>query len=261
MTLASKSLERTHSGKPAGSGWNLLHLAFALTLSLPGFTPGDETEPAAREKLIPAQSLESSPPKTSAGTGTAASPKVARYARFLIEKYDLNRDGRLQQTEWKELHGQPELIDRDANNEITPSELTQWIADYGQRKRIGVAMLPDNPSKVQDELPPVSSALATTGDSSATAEGATTQERRRDLKFFVPGKRLPQGLPDWFVSKDLDGDGQLTAGEFSPTSLAGELAEFANLDANRDGILTAQECVRDFTGKNRKTKPPSPSAP
>ena len=97
------------------------------------------------------------------------------------------------------------------------------------------------------------------GDKSSDPDAIPPGGRRRDLKFYVPSKRLPAGLPDWFLARDLDGDGQLTAAEYSPTSLAAELAEFSNYDLNGDGILTAKECVRKTSSKaSGAAKDPSP---
>lgn len=224
-----------------------------------GTLNGEDQSPSGNEaptRAVPDSSAPAS--KVEASSGFTASPKITRYARYLIEKYDRNRDGRLQSAEWKGLHGQPALIDRDADEEISVSELVEWVRDYGRRKRIGIPSVAVDPSVAASETGSPSNTPSESESQSSAGEGSavTATERRRDSKFFVPAKRLPQGLPDWFLSRDLDGDGQLTASEFSPTNLAAELADFSNYDANKDGVLTAQECVRDPSGKTtRKPRP------
>lgn len=197
----------------------------------------------------------------------SAPTKVVRYAERLLEKYDLNRDGVLQKDEWMALHGHPELIDTNRDGNISLEEMSNWVSDYGRRKRLGTQLEPApaaeqvvnattpaqaSPTQTKPEAilgsAEEASAAAPTSPAAALANG----ERRRDSKFFVPSNRLPAGLPDWFIAKDIDGDGQLTVGEYSPTSNSQELADFAKLDANGDGLMTAKECVGRPAAKQTK---------
>jgi hypothetical protein len=150
------------------------------------------------------------------------------------------------------------LIDLDGDGVVTRDELIDWIADYGRRKNqsLGVpaihtanGMTESGKKSEPDEQADVAR-VNSESDNGAVNAGP----RRRDLQYFVPAKRLPAGLPDWFLTRDLDGDGQLTAAEFSPMGLAAELAEFAAYDLNADGILTAKECVRKAVGKPAASK-------
>ena len=216
---------------------------------------GEEPKPGAlpdsNQSAAKSDSIERSGKSGIPAVATAASPKVVRYARHLLTKYDANHDGQLQQDEWRSFHGHPESIDVDGDGIVTFDELTRWIADYGRRKQIGVpvglSQIEEPGRTLPSETRVMSDPEANEGD--AQRPGGSPGERRRDLKYFVPNKRLPAGLPDWFMARDLDGDGQLTPAEFSPAGLAAELADFANLDANGDQILTAKECVRKTSGK------------
>lgn len=208
---------------------------------------------------------EASAGESAANSSTSISPRITRYALHLLLKYDRNRDGLLQQDEWRSMHGHPESIDQNGDSLIGVDELSFWIRDYGQQRRIGVPWGIDSnapsPKNAEHSVPDA--------DHSAVAneQDATIGKRRRDLKFFVPEKRLPAGLPDWFVSRDADGDGQLTAAEFSPSASSAELADFAKYDANGDGIVTAKECVSrgsdkpTATIKNSNDLPESGHAP
>ena len=189
----------------------------------------------------------------------AAIPKVARYAQSLFAKYDQNQDGKLQQKEWEQFQGHPELIDLDGDGVVTRDELIDWIADYGRRRNqsMGVPAIHTAKGMVESgkKSEPDEQADVARVNSESESGAVTAGPRRRDLQYFVPAKRLPAGLPDWFLTRDLDGDGQLTVAEFSPMGLAAELAEFAAYDLNADGILTAKECVRKATGKSAASKP------
>ena len=55
---------------------------------------------------------------------------------------------------------------------------------------------------------------------------------------------MPKGLPDWFLEKDVNGNGQITMAEFTDTWTPEKLAEFARYDLNHDGIITAAECLK-----------------
>lgn len=182
------------------------------------------------------------PELTTSNAGRPSIPmKIRRYCRWLMSKYDLNRDGVLQENEWLSLQGQPQQIDSNGDHTIDLDELTRWTADYGAKREIGIS----------HELPPPNPISKNHGESDeedseqpdSTRANLPAGGRRRDLKFYVSEKRLPAGLPDWFLSRDEDGDAQLTLAEFSPTGLASDAIEFARYDVNRDGVMTAQECV------------------
>jgi hypothetical protein len=68
-------------------------------------------------------------------------------------------------------------------------------------------------------------------------------------KFTVPRSRLPKGLPSWFIIRDADGDAQLTLAEYAPDGSQLALHEFTRYDANGDGVVTAQECLRSPRAK------------
>lgn len=188
-------------------------------------------------------------------------PKIIRYATYLMDKYDLNRDKVLQKYEWQAMHGQPESIDQNRDELISLDELTAWVADYAHRRDAGIPVRRETVSTNLQSGPtsPPSDAVpaerSETGETAVVTEGQkpATGERRRDQKFYVPPKRLPEGLPEWFHLKDKDGDGQLTASEFSETGVAAEMSEFSSYDANHDGVVTAKECVSKGSKKSSST--------
>lgn len=75
------------------------------------------------------------------------------------------------------------------------------------------------------------------------AEPHPTPEQVDSRRFVTPKSRLA-GLPEWFLARDTNGDGQLTVAEYAPGSEKARLAEFARYDRNKDGVLTPQECPK-----------------
>lgn len=62
--------------------------------------------------------------------------KVVRYATLLMQRYDLNGDGRLQDAEWKKMPGAPQAVDLDGDLVITLEELVRFLGLYGRHRTI-----------------------------------------------------------------------------------------------------------------------------
>lgn len=100
-------------------------------------------------------------------------------------------------------------------------------------------------------------------DSATSAEGETEEKEPLDdltyekvfegkykpseKKYYVPLSEL-RGVPNWFVFRDKDGDGQLSMVEYDPTLSPAGLARFGRMDKNGDGFLSANE-VREALKK------------
>ena len=213
----------------------------------------------------------------------ATSAKVLRYAQRFVATHDANKDGRLQQSEWSTVKGEPAFADVDGDAVITADEFALHVARFATPRHIRL-LFPESPQSEDvpllqpksapadaaaktGDVQPASSpagnsaqatdvAAAETGEpaEAAAAEPAKPTPRRRDAKFFVPASRLPAGLPSWFHTQDKDGDGQITMAEYSESLNSGTLAEFNRLDRNGDGLITAAECVQRSTTGGEKSK-------
>jgi hypothetical protein len=133
------------------------------------------------------------------------------------------------------MRGDPRRADADGDDQLTLAELTGYIADFSWRRTFRLA----RPESVAAE-PATTASRQPAGGAPAEvpAEGSAP---RRDTQFVVSAARLPAGLPPWFLQRDADGDGQLTLLEFAPQSVPADLAEFAELDHNQDGLVTPRE--------------------
>lgn len=162
--------------------------------------------------------------------------KLQRYAQWMVRQHDTDGDNRLTAAELGQNPENFRRMDRDGNESVTVGEIAADAWEYAlQRTNSGVE------GDQTDATP-----------ESAGEKGSET--RRRETQFYVRPSRLPEGLPDWFLQRDLDGDAQLTPAEFSPGALGSELSEFERLDANSDGIVTAAECVRRKRSESDKVE-------
>jgi len=175
--------------------------------------------------------------------------KVLRYAQRVVGRYDADDNGRLAASEWGQMRGDPRLADSDGDGEITVAEFAGHVADYGRQRKICLIPRSQPPSQ---PIPPLlhpavreNGPAPTEGSSDrAPSVPASLDDLRRQRKFFVPRARLPDGLPDWFLRRDANGDGQLTRSEYAPEGTTSRSEQFDRYDTNSDGLLTAHEYVR-----------------
>ena len=169
------------------------------------------------------------------------SPKVVRYAERLVGQYDENQDGQLSEAEWQPFGESFRVSDLDRDGVITTDEVARRIAAYARRRTLhSMPLSAPTPAEIAAASP-------TTAPSSATTNGsatAATAQARAARRYFVPTTRMPNGLPEWFVERDLDGDGQLTLAEFAPGGRPEESLDFESFDENRDGVITSLEGAR-----------------
>jgi Ca2+-binding EF-hand superfamily protein len=196
------------------------------------------------------------------------SAKVWRYSQRFFRRHDRDNDGLLAVDQWPEGRPAPRAADLDGDGMLAVEEMAQYIANYGRKHTIRVAapphgespfaplLAPTTPSEEETagKTPPDGATDTAAADQPAVGtDGTTLPELRRTRRFAA---RLPAGLPDWFDARDSDGDGQLTAGEFAPTGNSAQLEEFAKFDANHDGVVTAEECLRAIRKPAVKTDSP-----
>jgi hypothetical protein len=187
--------------------------------------------------------------------------KVMRYAEHLIERYDANSDDVLQPEEWELMRGNPVAADRNDDRQIDVREFAQYVADYGAVRRI---RLMPSASETIGRLPPLLYDALLTGGPIRSEPGATASSSEASdqvasndstepvqRRFTVNPSRLPTGLPAWFLGLDMDGDGQVTQSEFTPTGSAAALQEFEAYDLNRDGVITPQEAAAGPSSSRR----------
>jgi hypothetical protein len=192
--------------------------------------PGFGVAPPAAKASKTVTSDERQDKKKSASSTPAADAKIRRYAKSMLAQYDKNKNGQLEREEWSRMSGKPKEADRNGDDILNLDELANHLAGYGSRRKVRAG--------------PRSGASPKASNQAQKLEGT-----RRTFRFLAPHERLPKGLPDWFVPKDTDLDGQVSMAEFSSVWPSGKLREFTRHDLNGDGLIVPKECLRAATGR------------
>jgi hypothetical protein len=180
-------------------------------------------------------------------------------ADAIIRQNDQNGNGILEGDEWRRGGMAARNSDHNGDGNVTKEELIQTLSSWGQGR--GRASSPParsqqggQGSQDQDDRRggrgfgrrddggnrAAGAASGSAGGRSAAGGPAT----RRSYRALTPIERLPQGIPDWFVRADANGDGQVAMSEYSTNWSDEKAAEFASLDLDGDGIITPKECLR-----------------
>jgi len=235
---------------------------------VPGFGPPPAAKPASASSSTsaptsstssaPATSSASSTSSTSSGSTSSGSTssgstsgssdraaldsKYRKYAESLLRQYDKNKNGVLEKDEWMQMRGNWRDADTNGDGVITLDELTAKLANYSQ-----------SGSTTSSSGSSGSSAPSATSASSPGGSGSSSAGRdsapRKSYRFLSPQERLPRGLPEWFLRKDADGDGQVTMAEYSQVWSEAMAREFAKYDLNGDGVITPEEALKAQNSK------------
>jgi Ca2+-binding EF-hand superfamily protein len=147
-----------------------------------------------------------------------------RFAEYMLRRYDSNNSGSLEKEEWGRLQERgrdPRSYDRNKDGVITVDEMAARIAEYGMGRGRGP------------------------GEDSSTADRSDSSEsdERGSYRFLSATERLSGDVPDWFLDRDANGDGQVAMAEYTSFWTDSKAREFARYDHNNDGVITPQESV------------------
>lgn len=189
-------------------------------------------------------STSSSPaPPASSASSTSSQPsgppaidsRIRRYAESLMRQYDKNKNGVLEKDEWMQMRGTWHDADTNGDGTITLDELSAKLGQYSGRS---------SSSSSSGSSSSESARNSSSGSGATPSSASRDTSARKSYRFLTPQERLPQGLPDWFVRKDADGDGQVTMAEYSHTWSNSLAEEFARYDRNGDGVVTPEEAIK-----------------
>lgn len=161
--------------------------------------------------------------------------KIERYAESLLKQYDENRNGVLERSEWEKMRGGTQRADANKDGRITLTELTEHLVNYANRSR-GARSTSSTTSGGTSRRSLWPGRSQRTG-SDTVSRGPVAR------RFLTPPERLPEGLPEWFIGRDRDGDGQVSMAEYAGSWNDAKAAEFATFDQNNDGLITPAECL------------------
>lgn len=160
---------------------------------------------------------------SSSRSSESSSPdnRILRYADSLLYRYDRNKNGKLEQDEWKNMRGDWDDADRNGDRVLTKDEIAARLSRYSRGRS--------------------SRSSSDSGSSSSRSSRDSNSDEKNSYRFLSPIERLPKGLPSWFAASDKDQDGQVMMHEFSSYWTDSKAAEFLQYDLNNDGVLTPEE--------------------
>ncbi len=191
--------------------------------------------------------------------------RVRQYAQSLFRQYDANKNGILEREEWQQMRGSPEKADRNNDGIITLEELTARELERNQLAISGGSSSssagsssgsstgwtstsssphPSTPTTSSSGSRSSGSGSNWAGPSRSSSSSGSRSGQTGRVRFLTPLERLPKGLPDWFIQKDTDGDGQVSMAEFATEWTDAKATDFQKYDLNNDGIITPEECLR-----------------
>jgi Ca2+-binding EF-hand superfamily protein len=154
--------------------------------------------------------------------------RMAAFADSIFQRYDTNKSGSLEKDEWKNFRTDPSAADTNKSGRISKEELSKWMSNRFSQARGGESGNARGGSSGRD------------GSRSAGSSGAGSGSYR----FLMPQERLPEGLPEWYRSRDKDLDGQIRMSEFSTSQWTEQtLSDYYKFDLNRDGVISPAECL------------------
>jgi Ca2+-binding EF-hand superfamily protein len=189
--------------------------ASAAKIGVPATTPSSAAPATTASAAVGATAASAPPP--------AAIPQVVLdFADGTIKENDVNKDGTLDGEEVAKMSSRRRKADINADGKITRDELIAYQMGFQSSS-------PTSSS--------VSVGSVNYGGRVASTKGIKT------YRFLTPIERMPQGLPDWFVRSDANGDGQVSMAEFSSSWDDAKAAEFTRWDRNGDGFVTTREAT------------------
>ncbi len=135
-------------------------------------------------------------------------------------------------------------LDAMAAAQAAAQQAASQAAQQAQAVPVSLAAEPANADSTADLETEKADDGAKEADDTSGSEQAQSARSPTDSKRFVTPKSRLAGLPEWFLARDANGDGQLTVAEYAPNSEKSALADFARYDRNNDGVLTPEECPK-----------------
>ena len=187
---------------------------------------GEAAPSGSSSRATGSSSRSTSDRSSSSSSNNEGDDRIRRWAEAMIRQNDKNKNGRLEKDEWKDMRGDPQRNDRNNDGVITLDEMTAGLREYSRGGSRGRG--------------------SSTGDSSRSRGGRSDSDNsdgRKSYRFIKATERLPDGLPDWFLEKDANEDGQVAMVEYSSYWTDAKAIEFTRYDANNDGLITPTECL------------------
>ncbi|MBN2292000.1 MAG: hypothetical protein JXM70_06210 [Pirellulales bacterium] len=180
-----------------------------------------------------------------AGVTKNVDPRMREHVRSMLSRFDRNHNHILERNEWTGMPGNPSDADRNHDGKITVDELS-YRPSRGDRWRR------------DDDGGGGGGANGEDGG----GESSANEKRRASYRFLMASERLPAGLPNWFIDRDTDLDGQVSMHEFAQDWTESVVHEYLRYDTDNDGMITPKECLAAAGGgEGEKASSDKPSQP
>jgi Ca2+-binding EF-hand superfamily protein len=165
-----------------------------------------------------------------------------RMVEMIFGRYDRNGNGVLEKDEWGSFQSDPSGYDTNRDGKITREEFAAAMASrFGGRGGEGGGGGWYSRRDGGDEQ-----VGARSGGNGEKASGTASSSSKKSYRLRTAAERMAalKDLPDWFSRADEDGDGQVRMSEYSSSWSDSVVADFAQFDLNKDGIVTPAECLK-----------------
>ncbi len=213
----------------------------AAAPAVPGFGP--VTAPTTGTVGSPAS------PANGSSSGHSDDQRYRDYAKQLFGQYDKNRNGVLERDEYNEMSNNPKAADKNGDGAISFDELYKWLVEMSKSGSHSGSSGGDSRDRDRDRE----------RDRERSKKTEPKQPTYR-LPFPSPVERLPSGMPEWFLKKDADRDGQVSMAEFSQDWSESKLTEYFKYDVNGDGFIVPTEVLRVEKGTSQSKSGPTSSS-
>ncbi|MCS5632754.1 MAG: hypothetical protein NZ744_18100, partial [Pirellulaceae bacterium] len=123
--------------------------------------------------------------------GSSGADRMAQMAGSIMERYDANKSGVIEKSEYKNFRSDPSAADTNKDGKITKDELAKWMTSrFSQSSGRG------------------GDSSSARGGSGGRSPGAAEGGGGADIvgsgsyRFKLPQEGLPEGLPGWYVTSD-----------------------------------------------------------
>ena len=161
--------------------------------------------------------------------------------------FDRNNDGVLDGDEFEQARSRGyDEFDSNKDGKLTIDELAMRYAKRRvEEEAAAKASAASSSSSASSTRREDDRSRSSSKSSSSGSARVTKSSNTKTYRIAPADERLAKkGLPNWFLDKDDDGDGQVAMAEYGESWTDSSLADFAKYDLNSDGVITPAECLR-----------------
>ena len=188
----------------------------------------------------------------SRSTSSSSHERYKRYASGLVKRYDANKNGYLEKSEWSRVRDAEEA-DKNRDGVLTVDELATQLRGLSSKSSTSSSTKSkretaskDSKQSSRDERKRDDRRRSRSDRKTRSRdEDEPSRSERKSYRALTAHERLPSGLPDWFTDKDDNENGQIEMAEYTSSWSDRKVKEFAEFDINDDGVITASECLNN----------------